>query len=94
MREKEGGGGGVAQKRIKSYNGGRGSKIDEFRAYVLFEWPESKNSWFYLVQWKPFKNNECSLFHLKSTFYYRKTASREGKFQDFWRHKLEHKELQ
>ena len=50
MREKEGGGGGVAQKRIKSYNGGRGSKIDEFRAYVLFEWPESKNSWFYLVQ--------------------------------------------
>ena len=29
------------QKRTKAYKGGRGFKIAEFRAYVLFEWPPS-----------------------------------------------------
>ena len=30
---------GLPQKRTKAYKGGRGFKIAEFRAYVLFEWP-------------------------------------------------------
>ena len=37
-------------KAYQSVQGGRGSKINEFRAYVTFEWSPSKNSWFYLLQ--------------------------------------------
>ena len=72
-------GGGGYQRRIKVYKEGGGSKIDEFRAYVLFEWLPSKNSWFYLLQWKPFKNDECSLFHLNALFTIGKWLDKKAK---------------
>ena len=36
-------------KAYKSVKGGGESKKDKFRAYLLFELPPSKSSWFYLL---------------------------------------------